>query len=323
MRTCYLHVGMPKTGSSAIQERFYGYDDGALAYARIKQKNHELALGLSYARNPATLPILRRREIAGVERKLRVEAARLELRRALGGRKSVILSAEAVLDQLDPDEIAAMVADLASRFDRLMVIGYVRPLGSLTASQLQQRIKQGQRRFKLPAPRYRKRFEPIFESAGRDNVTLIRFHRDDLVGGDVVQDFAHRLGLDRAPGGEAEANPSLSAEAVGALYAFNKYTGPLLAPRERTRMLNQMIEAFRGVEGVRFALAPELIEAHIADHAEDIAWMENLCGFDVTGTVSDADDPVRSEADLLARADACAAERAKAFQKTRRNPSAE
>lgn len=27
MRTCYLHLGMPKTGSTSIQESFFGYED--------------------------------------------------------------------------------------------------------------------------------------------------------------------------------------------------------------------------------------------------------------------------------------------------------
>lgn len=42
MRTVYLHVGMHKTGSTAIQSAFSGFDDGKTKYADLGYQNHSI-----------------------------------------------------------------------------------------------------------------------------------------------------------------------------------------------------------------------------------------------------------------------------------------
>ncbi len=299
MRTCYLHLGMPKTGSSSIQAAFHGFQTPTLAYAALREKNHGLPLAAAFATDPATVREFRWRETPPEEIAETVARMKAQIDAACRTRKSVIFSGEAVIDQLKPAEFARLVATMRQHFDRVVAIAYVRPLAALAASQMQQRIRMGLGKFQLPPPDYRRRFEPVIDSIGRDDCILVRFDRADLHGSDIVTDFAHRLGLDRAPKSDVVTNESLSSEALGALYAFNRFTGPLLRSRDRTRMRREMELALRDVGTTKFGLDPALVREHVAKYAEDIAWIEQVCGFELSGEVKPVPHPIRTGRQLL------------------------
>lgn len=286
MRTCYLHLGMPKTGSTTIQQSFFGYEGENLAYAKMPQGNHQRPLNLVFSNHPENLPFSRQTELSAERVKKDKQRAKKQLLKAATGRKNTIFSGEMMMDQLRPNEIDEMFAFFKSHFDRVVPIIYVRPLAALTASQFQQRVKSGLGSFKLPQPRYRRRFAPICNNKDRDDIIFVRFDRASLIGGNVITDFAARVGAASVPEQAATSNESLSAEAVGALYGFNKYTSWQLRPRARKTMLKQMYEALQGQGERKFGFAPELIEQHLADQAEDIKWVEDTTGFDVKGTIS-------------------------------------
>ena len=72
MRTCYLHVGMPKTGSTSIQIAFRSYDDGSLAYAKMRAMNHSGSVAMTFASRPDLVKIAHPLiPLAGSERDLR------------------------------------------------------------------------------------------------------------------------------------------------------------------------------------------------------------------------------------------------------------
>lgn len=299
MRTCYLHLGMPKTGSSSIQAAFDGYDRDGLTYAKLQHKNHGLDLAVTFSKAPHMLREFRWQEVHSDEVDVRVRRMRNRVEEACAGSNSVIFSGEAVNDKLKPDEFAGLVEKMRSCFDKVVAIAYVRPLASLVSSDIQQRIRLGHARFKLPPPNYRQRLQPVIDSIGRENTILVRFDRADLVGGDIVTDFSHRLGLKEAPKSDVTANESLSAEAIGALYAFNRFTGPLLSLKMRTNMRQKMELALKGIGDTKFGLAPELIEKHLEEHREDVAWIEDVCGFDLKGRITPVPQPIRNQQQLL------------------------
>lgn len=318
MRTCYLHLGMPKTGSTAIQLSFAGYEDRGVSYARLRQKNHQAPICLKFSVTPFRLPSVRKRELGNGPTTARVMAARLTLKRAVASSKSTIFSGEGILDKLEPEEVADMLAFFKSRYDRLVPIIYVRPLASLASSQFQQRVKMGHCTFKIPKPNYRRRFEPVVNSSDVDEIKFVRFDRASLIGGDVVTDFAHRVGATSVPKTVAVVNQSLSTEAVGALYGFNKYTGWQLPPKQHTRMLRTMFKTLQRQGERKFGFSRDLLEKHLETCAKDIAWIEDITGFDVTGDIMPVDEPVQSEDHLLS----IAAELSKARQKKFRAGSA-
>lgn len=298
MKTCYLHLGMPKTGSTSIQGAFADFDAPGLAYAKLKGSNHGPLLCAAFSRNPDKLPEARWRAAKPLRDRL-APPARPRVMKALATRKDLILSGEIMVDRLDAEEFADMVAALRQHFDRVVAIAYIRPLASLAASQFQQRVKTGQRRFVIPSPDYRKRFEKVTALFAPGDIVWRRFDRADLHGGDIVADFAHVLGLDSAPKSGVARNESLSSEALAALYAFNRFTAPMLRPALQTKMRTRLLEALREVGDTRFGLSQDLLERHLDRHAEDVAWMESVCGFDVKGRIGSVPHPVGSQEQLL------------------------
>lgn len=303
MRTCYLHLGMPKTGSTSIQSAFNGYKDTDLTYAQLRQPNHGFTIKCKFMKEPETLPDFRLNAVEKHEIAKRVKRKKMLLDAALKTRRSVIFSGESIAGHLKPDEIAEMVSFFKQRFERLLVIAYVRPLASLVNSQFQQQVKTGKREFSMPNPRYREFFQPIFDNIEQENLQLVRFDRANLIGGDIVHDFAERVGAKRTPQVVKEVNESLSAEAVGGNYSFNKYTGYLLPPRKRMKTLALLRDDLQGVGEMKFGLGRELIEGHMNDYAEDVAWIEDRAGFDVKGQIKTVPEPVESEEDLLRMAE--------------------
>ena len=299
MRTCYLHLGMPKTGSTSIQHSFRHYEDDALIYAETGAPQHGPVIKACFSKEPMKTTGFRKSKITAGKIGDKVEKGFRDIDRAVASGKSVIFSGETIPGQLKPDEMAAMFAYFRERFDRVVVIAYVRPAASLAASQFQQQVKQGKRDFTIPRPRYKAFFQPIIDNIPPEDLQLVRFHRDDLHGGDIVTDFARRVGAARLPETKNGENESLSAEAVGALFAFNRYSGPFFAPAQRRDALKVLRAQVQPLGERKFGFSQDMIAAHLAACEADIAWMAGVAGFDVKGSFQPVEAPIDSEAALL------------------------
>ncbi|SEO29391.1 hypothetical protein SAMN04489859_10618 [Paracoccus alcaliphilus] len=299
MKTCYLHLGMPKTGSSSIQSAFAGFETTDLAYAKLRGSNHGPAICFAFSRKPDQLPEIEWRGWNFFKLNHHFTDFKQQFEQSLKPQKSIIFSGEIIVDRLDAEEFGKLVAKLRAHFQRVVAIAYLRPLASLASSQFQQRLKTGQRRFVIPAPDYRKRFEKVLAEFASGDIIWRRFDRVDLHNGDIVADFAHVLGTEVPPRAEISKNESMSAEALGALYAFNRFTAPALPTAMRNRIRDQMQESLRHVGQTKFGLDAKLIEQHIERHRDDIMWMENVCGFDVRGKFSTVPNPIANQRQLL------------------------
>ncbi|WP_378947816.1 hypothetical protein [Paracoccus sp. R86501] len=308
MRTCHLHFGMPKTGSTAIQEALHRHSEATIEYARLSTPNHGLQLITAFAEDPASFYMLRNRAAKPKEAHDIAATSRAEITKAIKGRKSVIFSAEAVPDHMSPDEIAALVAFMKASFDRVSVIMYLRPPASLVSSQFQERIKSGLGKFLLPAPDYRKRMSPLIEACGRDGITFVQYSRNSLRDNDVVADFCARVGVspatkDIAAGTADPSNSSLSAEAIARIFSFNKYVAPHLPIRQRTNVRNALKTRLVGLGDAPFRLSSGRIERHLKKHAEDIEWASHVSGIDLSAPETTPENGISSESDLLAYLD--------------------
>jgi hypothetical protein len=299
MRTCYLHLGMPKTGSSSIQGAFHGFETNQVAYAKLRGSNHGPLMCMAFARNPEALPEARWQKAKPMRERLTLSDAKTTFMKAIATKKSLILSGEIMIDRLDDDEFSDMISTLRSRFDRVVAIAYIRPLASLAASQFQQRVKTGQRRFVIPSPDYRKRFEKVVSEFDPADIVWRRFDRADLMRGDIVDDFSHILGVGTPPKNGILKNESLTTEALAALYAFNRHTAPWLKLPVRNKLRARILEQLRVVGNTKFCLAPEIVARHIAEYRDDIAWMEAVCNFDVTGQITVTENSIGSEQQLF------------------------
>lgn len=255
---------------------------------------------MAFSHSPESLPELKwRRNKKGILPHNPISQAKRQVSEALACNSSLILSGEIMIDRLNEAEFAQMVAALRDAFDRVVAIAYVRPLASLAASQFQQRIKTGQRRFVIPAPDYRKRFEKVLNLFRPEDIVWRRFDRKDLKNGDIVSDFAAVLGVNAPERPITMKNESLTAEVLAAVYAFNRFTAPMLPPAMQHRMRVELLAKLQGKGDTKFGFSSELIERHLERHREDLDWMESICGFDVRGNVGKVATPIADQKQLL------------------------
>jgi hypothetical protein len=220
----------------------------------------------------------------------------------LSGNNDIILSAEAVLLQLEKSELSSMMAYIRARFDRVRFHVYLRPLASLVSSQFQQRVQFGLGEFVLPPPRYRKLMTRLFQVAQDDPVTTRLYDRASLVNGDIVDDFRSSIGFNAVGCQPRRTNDSLSAETISVLYAFNKYCGSNLLTHERFKLRADMISRLSKRGGHRFGFSLDLIKRHIEAHADEVIWIKEKTGLDLAAIDREVDHPIACEQDLFDRA---------------------
>jgi hypothetical protein len=309
MQNVFMHVGMPKAGSTSIQLSLQDYDDGTTRYARMGSACHSARVMFAFVSDPEESGFLRRRDL-DPERIARVRArcvGNIEREVALG-RDALVISGEAIGSLRAPD-IAAMDAFFTARGCRLTVFAYIREPVGFASSSFQQGVKAERETFDLRScrPGFRQRYQDFIDVLAPGQIRFLDFRRENLRGGSVVPDFAAAVGVDMGRVTEVRANESLSAGAVALLYFWNREREALPWGPENNIARSLMAKALSHHFAGKFRLSPSAFRSLVDD--DDIAWMERAAGFplriDLDRTAAD-DDPeaIGSEADLAAARDA-------------------
>lgn len=295
MTTIHLHIGMHKTGSTAIQQSFDQGREAALRHGvdyPLAGRHPSAAVNEAFGRSEADFD---------------ADASQKRARDALAGRLAgskaakILLSAEA-LDRYRDRRGGALKAMLDAVSDDVRVLVYLREPVSWAASQAQQHIKHGRvtladlrrepgqshRRGHSIVPAYRDMLEAWFALYGRERVEVRIFDRARFPAGDVVRDICQAIG---APSLASElpslqVNESLSAEAVRLAEAYTEL--------ERAGAIEgggrELLERLREVPGRRFKLPGDIAEAVLRATAEDRAWLAGTLGIDLTPSAPEPED---------------------------------
>lgn len=300
----YLHIGMHKTATTAIQAALSGFSDGTTRYARLLRPNHTVDL-ISLFSNRAEQHRHFRKHGQSVDRALTDRRRKLEKRLAaeLDSPERVLVFSGEGLAYLEPDELAALRARLAAHADEIRCLAYLRDPVGFASSAFQQRIRGGHTRFDIPAPNYRKRFARFLEVFGAGNVDFAPFELTTFRNRCIVTDICDRIGIDADRVEKRQANESLSAETVALLFAWNadglRGTGSPLRLAARKLLIQTLSQAFPG----KFVLDHDIVQAAM-DH-DDCAWIEQVAGFPLRSpAAAENPDAVRGPEDLAARVEA-------------------
>ena len=234
-RTLILHVGMPKTGTTTIQETL-GQNAKRLRaagfhYPATRPFNHSNTFTPAFMDHPENTVHFKRNGIQETAA-IRKEQQRLrdlwkrELRAS--DSRSFIISAEN-LSKLHPHEIEQVRQFVAAHFDDTRIIAYAREPEVHIRSTWQQHVKtlsHGETKNELLQQiinSYNLDFlEHWAKPFGRENVVARRFHRDYFLNGDLMQDFIHTAtgqALELEPC--HQANESLGKWSTTLLYEYN------------------------------------------------------------------------------------------------------
>ncbi len=306
MRTAYIHIGMHKTGSSSIQQTLSRLDMPAHHYVRQGAPNHSVNFATVFETDPKTSLLLENgaspEDIATLKKDWR-----RALKRELGAceKPNIVFSAEAIASDETSDEALKRLKALFEQYaDRIVVIGYVRAPVSQMTSALQQMVKAGRAETLDPVPpRYRARLARIDRVFGRENVNLIPFDPNAFPGADVVQDFAHRIGIEIAPEAIRRVNEAISLEAVAVLYARRRFGLDFGSYEGKLKDRNHVVKLAARLGQTRFRLSPSVIDPIMARIGADLDWIEARIGQPIRDSAVDHPDAISSEAELLSIAE--------------------
>lgn len=306
-----LHLGMHKTGSTAIQRSLKRFRQDGVYYLDWMSANQSSLFAALFEEDGMTHNAFRNKEIDDEKAEELVARYRGRIidRLARGEDRIAIMSAERG-SGTTPEALVACHDFFAPYCDEIEVVCYVRSPRSFMQSAFQQRVKMGTADFLNTDhwPHYERQFAPMDAAFGRQNVRLIPYYRDRLHGGDVVLDFAHLAGLDLAEGDVVKANESLSAEALSMIYVQRKFGfGRLRKVPKAGRKNNLFVDSLRALGGSKMYFSDALLDGVAQKMAGDCDWITERIGEELTDPAPTAGIEIDSEESLIALGVASAA----------------
>jgi hypothetical protein len=287
-RTCFLHIGTEKTGTTSIQNFLAKnrplLERQGILYPRSPGNQNHKALTV-YALREAKQGGIRRS--SGVSRPEQVpkfrERLAAELDREIGdsGASIIIFSNEHLSSRLLTIPEIERVKKLCDNYaERTKIIVYLRNQVDFLVSSFGTTIKTGStRKFPFPlTPRrirtmdYRALLEPWRKTFGRENLIARRFERAHFVEGDLLSDFAAQIPFDTAEFTRSEPrNEALGARELAFLREFNARVPRWIDATVTNPARENIVTALAGLSevgvGQRLSVSPEIASA-IMQHFE-------------------------------------------------------
>lgn len=304
MKRCWIHIGMPKTGSTSIQSHLEKRRRGPgwrfIVIGKLANMNREMHA--MFGTHPERWYWFKKQGMGREEIQQQGALMRDRLAKAItrSTEENLILSSEA-LTLIRPRGIRALHDFLKPLCDEIKVVGYVRPPTDFTISSFQQAVKNGANSFsRVEGPLYQFRFEKFDKIFGRKNVILRKFQPAAFTDKCIVVDFCELLGIEPPQAGEVERlNESLCREACGILYAYHKFGPGYGVGSDVIRENSNLIRPLLAMEGPRFRFSHEFLQGATENLGADVAWMESRLGISLAETVRNAPTDVTGEDDLL------------------------
>lgn len=292
-RRAYLHVGLGKTGSSAIQQAMlasadlleadYGiYYPRGLDDPRPFAGNHTLLLATLFKSQPE---LIRANVVAKIDTPERVSAfnrrlqSELEARLAKTVAPTLLMSAEGVGD-FEPEAVDRLLSWLTSVADDVRIVACLRHPMNALASTIQQKLKTDGTLPALyenpPVTSFRTILGQLQALVGTEAVDAYDFADAKEHEGGIVGAFLARLGLPPAalPKAEETVNPSMSQEGAELLSALNKQRPSVVNGRATANRAQGDISIFMQIPGRQFRVPASVYTALDVRIAPDLAWLE-------------------------------------------------
>lgn len=290
-RTVFLHLGLPKTGTTTIQSVLHGGRERlraeGIAYPGFAE-NHSAALRSIFAPAPHLIAANRLRG-AGTPAAAAERAAKwsdkLDAALAEPGWKKLILSAESA-SFLPPDRLRQLRDRLMTHADEVIVAVCLRHPFDIRVSLIQERLKTGStiaeavERLKVPG-HYRRIIGRIRDVFGAENLRLGLFEEMVAQAEGLPVAFGALIGLPEGllpAEAERRRNQRMSQRACLVLDRLNREV-PLTVGVGRNPRRSRFVDLIvRALPGPRFALMPEQAEAMRDAVADDIAFGAEVFG---------------------------------------------
>lgn len=288
-----LHIGLPKTATTSIQNALYSHRDTLLSmhqtYYPSIDSNHTNALCTMFLDDPRTHISLK---MMGIQSKTDAERLRSDYRNRLEQEiesakfDTLVLSAEG-LSNLPAHSLSHLGNWAAKYADNWRIIVWSRHPISYAASSMQQRLKGGSCLHELfenpPLPNFRGRISNAFSAFGRAKVHLKAFEDAAYEQGGVVAAFCRQIGLpDQTAkviaGNALRENESMSRLAIHLLDSVNRQCPMFVDGEINPRRSLAEISIISRFKGGKFRLSSSL-KSRIRDLSKnDVRWLNDTFG---------------------------------------------
>tara|TARA_R110001583_G_scaffold195389_1_gene372647 strand:+ start:5426 stop:8266 length:2841 start_codon:yes stop_codon:yes gene_type:complete len=302
MSRLILHVGMPQTGSSSIQETLFSWGGfKEFHYADLGMANHgEVITSLfeqdRFAKRGHRLLGRSSQEIEHFN-----QQALSRLEKVCEAKGQPIISGEDIW-HLSEQGLEKVRDFFINHFDHIEVISYVKPPSSFMVTSFQEGVKKNSlARLRLEShyPHYQEKFEKFDRVFGQQNVTLRLFDPKQLVGRDVVIDFCHLLGESISPEHIQHVNESLSLEATAVLFTYRREGIQYAHYKGKALDNNTLVDSLTDFGALEMRFADALIAPVVQRHRSDIDWIEARLGQPMNDQSNEDANIIASEAQLL------------------------
>ena len=307
MKQCILHVGMPKTGTSSIQESLHdGLTDPAFHYCSFGSVNVMRSIITLFGEAPEKHHTHRSWSTAQIKQERKQLHQQLEKVIANAGNATLILSAESCWGEMSSAEFVRMRNFMTDRGYTVKVIGYIRPWKQWLESNFQQRIKYDLKTFQ-PIPvkpiklDYRERIQELQAVFGAEQVQIYLYDPQNFPAGCVVRHFCQQLGINFDSKRIRRVNDRLKLPAVQLLYAYRKF-GPGYGIGRQARAENDLlIQQLSQLDGRPLHFHSSLLAPIESELARQRPWLEQRLGRPFVEDIyrDDAGICIRQEADLF------------------------
>lgn len=288
VRELVLHIGHPKTGTTALQTVLTGNRamllDAGVAYpAGSEPSGYKHSLARPYLNGTDGISLRRKTGLEGDALRdvsLRYwESLKAELRTT--AHRQVVLSCENLFSTPTSDGFRQKLSAIC---DSVTVVAYLRSPAKRILSQLNQNVRMF-KSFELPPAEFYRPVIEAYRSGGFDRISLNLFEPKAMLDGDVVSDFAAKYlpeglaPLSRA--GVERSNESVSNEALSLLLETSTRwlaEGRPDMHQRRAGLVAKIAAADLALGGeTRPSLRPEVAEALTA-RSTDLPWLRDSCG---------------------------------------------
>jgi hypothetical protein len=276
-----LHIGLHKTGSTAIQQSIYQLTDGVTRTIRFQEENHSIPMFTVFSEKRFKYNIW---TAIGTDPK-EIEQKRKQylkiLHRELTDKEytRLIISGEDI-SVLQDHEKTEMIKFFHEKGIKVNIVSYVRDPASWMVSMTQQTIKVGRFNGVVKGPNYKKKLEPFLQLLPSENTSVYSFENVINGYGSVVKHFGSLLNMS-LPDVKA-ANSTLTPLQMALAYYLNKVPLQILGDKTRYQMREQILQKIMLLDSEDEhdrKLKPEYLASLFPDGMEtDCKWLSDNFG---------------------------------------------
>ena len=304
---CILHIGMPKTGTSTIQENFFKkVEDKRVKYTELGCSNQSGHLYGLFLEDVENYHFFKQQNftLTDIERFRTNTKKKLEQNFLNDSHSIYILSGEDLYHS-QTNAIIQMKEYLDIFFRKILVVAYVRPAYPFCNSAFQQMVKYPDNGSFNPNLIYHKyknieRYDKVY---GNENVKVIPFIPSGFMDNDIIADFCHHTGIKKQYSTIKVANEAISKAAVSILFTFNFHKNVTTDYGYKNYQIHyRIVEKLSSISGEKFKFAGSLIQSWIDDYyKEDYQWVLDRIpqGLSNDFLIDTKEEGVQSEIELM------------------------